>query len=81
MIGVCGLCSDNGEILESHIVPKFIYKWIKDTSLTGYLRNLKEPNIRRQDGLKMYLLCGACERKFSESEKWFSEKIFKNLNN
>ena len=73
---ICKLCGTNAELKESHIVPKSIYKWIKDTSATGYFRNLKNPNVRLQDGLKMYLLCENCEQKFGIYEKWFKEKIF-----
>jgi hypothetical protein len=40
------------------------------------MRNLTNPNIRSQDGLKMYLLCENCEQRFSIYEKWFKEKIF-----
>ena len=78
--GVCKLCRDNTTLKESHIIPKSIYKWLKDTSATGYMRNLTNPNVRTQDGIKMYLLCENCEQRFSVYEKWFKEKVFLPLN-
>jgi hypothetical protein len=74
--GICKLYGANTTLKESHIVPKSIYKWLKDTSATPYMRNLTNPNIRSQDGVKMYLLCENCEQRFSIYEKWFKEKIF-----
>ena len=73
---ICKLCGTHTTLKESHIVPKSIYKWLKDTSATGYMRNLTNPNVRSQDGIKMYLLCENCEQKFSIYEKWFKEKVF-----
>lgn len=75
-IGGCALCEKLKELKESHIIPKFIGKWLKDTSATGYLRLATEPNLRRQDLIKMPLLCHECEEKFSVYEKRFAEKIF-----
>lgn len=74
--GVCGLCLDENTLRESHIIPKFIYKWHKKTSVTGFLRSGENIQKRIQDGLKIYLLCENCEQLFSFWEKYFSENIF-----
>jgi len=52
MEGSCRLCSRARELQLSHIVPAFVYRWLKDLSGTGFLRFGKNPNRREQDGLK-----------------------------
>ena len=71
----CALCGTLSILRESHIVPKFVYKWMKQTG-TGRLRQLKKLNTPIQDGIKQKLLCGTCENLFSVEEKWFYENIF-----
>ena len=72
----CALCKQERDLRESHIVPKFIFDYLKETSATGYLRFSREPNRRVQDGTKVPLLCGECEQRFATLEKYFSERIF-----
>jgi len=72
----CALCGEISKLSESHIIPKFIFNWLKDTSATGYLRQAIKPNLRIQDGIKKELLCLTCENKFSVYEKYFAENIF-----
>jgi hypothetical protein len=72
---ICELHKENSELRESHIIPKFVYKWMKKTG-TSRLRQIKNINIPLQDGIKKYMLCQDCENLFSESEKWFSENAF-----
>lgn len=79
MKGICRLCERESDLQESHIIPKFIYSHLKDTSPTGKLRQADNPNHRKQDGIKLHWLCKTCESKFSEWEKYFSEKIYKPL--
>jgi hypothetical protein len=72
----CQLCLERKDIQESHIIPKFIYTWLKATSATGHMRLLRAPNLRVQNGEKLKLLCRDCEQIFSRHEKQFAEKIF-----
>ena len=76
MHGICALCKDETNLKESHLIPKFVGKWLKRTSATGYLRDMKNINKRQQDIFKEYLLCHNCEILFSGWEKLFSEQIF-----
>ena len=76
----CGLCEKEGELKQSHILPSFIFKWKKKHN-TGFFRTSDNPNVRAQEGLKSYMLCGQCEQRFSSWEKQFSEKIFKPFHN
>lgn len=73
---LCALCEKDERDEKSHIVPRFIYKWLKKTSGTGHLRAAHEPNNRIQDGFKYPLLCRSCEDDFSKYETKFSQQIF-----
>jgi hypothetical protein len=73
--GVCRLCGQTRDLRDSHIVPKFVFDWMKQTGGTHF-RVSGTPNRRVQDGRKYPLLCEECEQRFSGKEKWFSENIF-----
>ena len=70
----CALCQEAKELKKSHIIPRFIAKWIKKTSETGKFRDLEYKRI--QDSVKSYLLCDDCENIISKYENYFAEKIF-----
>jgi len=72
----CGLCQKEKPLLDSHIIPAFVFKWIKNTSATGYLRFLENINLRAQDGKKTKLLCSDCENILSVVETKFANAIF-----
>lgn len=76
MHGTCRLCGKSDDLKESHFIPKFVGKWIKSTSITGYIRQSSEPHKRAQDLAKEYWLCGCCEQLFSVWEREFSNKVF-----
>src|SRR5579871_192791 len=75
MNGTCRLFGTQESLRKSHIYPAFVIDYFKKTG-SKFLRRPKEPNVRLQDGLKIYLLSDKAEQRFSTSEKWFSEKIF-----
>jgi len=74
--GKCALCKKHSTLKKSHIVPKFVGKWLKKTSATGFLRGVKEPYVRMQDLPRLPLLCGNCEQLFSKLEHYFAAKVF-----
>ena len=76
VIGQCELCDQEKELQQSHIVPSFVYKWMKKSSVTGYFRHGETPNKRVQDGDKVYLLCKDCEQRFGTWEDIFAKKVF-----
>lgn len=80
-LGICKYCEKDEAIESSHLIPSFIYKWIKDTSPTGYMRATNESNKRQQDGCKSALLWNACEEKFSKFEKLFKKELFNKIAN
>jgi hypothetical protein len=71
----CRLCSRTRQTLGSHVFPKFIIRWLKSTG-TGYLRYIKQPNVRAQDGPIRRWLCGECEQLFGKNEAYFASSIF-----
>lgn len=74
--GECRLCGAIGPLSESHVIPKFIFRWMKETSGTGYLRFGQNPNRRVQDGPKDFWLCGSCEERLSGFETAFAQNVF-----
>jgi hypothetical protein len=58
---ICELCLKDKELADSHVIPSFIIKWLKKTSITGFVRNPLNGNRRIQDGYKMPLLFFDCE--------------------
>ncbi|AUO23201.1 hypothetical protein [Pseudomonas sp. NC02] len=74
--GQCKLCGSAGELKLSHFIPKFVGKWVKETSATGFIRFNGDINKRAQDIAKDYWLCGVCEQLFSGWEREFANRIF-----
>ncbi|EIR4730454.1 hypothetical protein LW554_002450, partial [Salmonella enterica subsp. enterica serovar Ouakam] len=72
----CRLCGRETVLELSHILPKFIFKYAKSTSLTGHIRATENPNRVVQDGKKTPFLCKECETLFSGWESYFSQNIF-----
>ncbi|HAT3877884.1 TPA: hypothetical protein I8669_002716 [Legionella pneumophila] len=76
MNDTCRLCEKSSKLANSHILPKSIFNWMKETSATGYLRSSQKVDVPQQDGIKTPFLCLECEKQFSTYEKYFKEKIF-----
>ena len=57
-------------------MPKFVGDWLRDTNVTGRLRSNKAPNKLIQDLEWRYMLCAACEGRFSVFEGEVCERIF-----
>ncbi len=72
----CPLCLQVAKLQESHIIPRFVGKWIKETSATGFLRGAEKPVKRLQDLPTLPLLCEKCEERFSAFETYFANEIF-----
>lgn len=76
MSETCALCLQQKPLRDSHIIPKFVGKWLKDTSATGFLASADDASKRKQDLVKEKLLCEYCEQKFSKFENYFANNIF-----
>lgn len=75
MRGICKLTKKEDELQNSHIYPKFVIDWYKETG-GKYIRGSQNPNVRLQSGYKKYMLSFEAEQLFSLREKWFAENIF-----
>ena len=73
---MCKLCHSDALLTQSHIFPKFIGRWLKDTAPTPYLRFAKDMDRRQQDLPTLPLLCKNCEQRFSVWETKFASEIF-----
>jgi len=74
--GLCRLCGRDADLLLSHILPAFAFRWLRESAGGGHLRNSETPNQRVQDGTKEYWLCASCESLFGRSEKAFADRLF-----
>lgn len=74
--GTCKLCKAETELLNSHIVPAFAFRWLKASSGHGKIRKGSNPNQRIQDGDKRFWLCSDCEDLLNISETLFSNELF-----
>jgi hypothetical protein len=77
---VCPLCGGPGPFRISHIIPKFAFEWLKDTSATGFMRHGPHPNLRVQDGFKKELLCDSCEQLLAGWEDAVAAQLFRPYN-
>lgn len=72
----CALCQLEPRGEDSHIIPNFVYRWLKKISATGFIRSTGNINQRVQDGVKYPLLCKKCEDTFSVFEAAFANEVF-----
>ena len=72
----CALCAQSSDLQASHIIPSFVFHWLRDSSATGHIRFSETPNMRVQDGWKPRMLCRDCEQRFAVWEKAFAENCF-----
>ena len=72
----CSLCGNMKPLRMSHFIPKFVGRWMKKTSATGFLSNAEDMSRRVQDLSSAPLLCGDCELRFSKLESYFADIMF-----
>ena len=75
MSGTCRLCGNERELQQSHVIPRFVIKWLKQSGATPFLRGAEEPDTRIQDK-KEKLLCSECEQRLGDWEQRFASHIF-----
>lgn len=77
----CALCNKEAALIQSHIIPKFIYDRIKAYPQSRF-RALNQPKRAMQAGEVYPMLCHDCEERFSALERQFSlnfiEPLFNN---
>lgn len=73
--GTCALCrKENIELMQSHIIPKAVYKRTKSFENSRF-RSFYDPKTIYQDGEKKPMLCHDCEEFFSKYETEFSNRF------
>ncbi|EJV0610147.1 hypothetical protein [Vibrio parahaemolyticus] len=77
----CKLCNENRELRESHIIPRFLYRYmikVTDNNLTQFsgALNLWQRSNRQ---LTKKLLCSDCEQRLGSNETEFSD-VFRAIN-
>lgn len=67
--GICALCGQLGKLHESHFLPKGVYKLLRDSNNGNDNPVLisKRTATQKSFQMKQPLLCGSCERRFSEN--------------
>lgn len=75
-VGLCGLCESSGPLRNGHLVPRFVVRWVKETSATGLLLAPATEGRPQQDARTRRLFCSACEQLLSRDEKAFAEHVF-----
>jgi hypothetical protein len=76
---LCRFCLHSRPLVDSHVVPAFVFRWQRETSATGYLRSGARPNLRMQDGWKRPMLCVECETIMSRYESSFAMTLFRQI--
>ncbi|SFV26412.1 hypothetical protein SAMN05428990_0306 [Pseudoxanthomonas sp. YR558] len=74
--GPCRLCQRNDELQLSHVVPAFVFRWMRESSGNGHLRSTASPNLRVQDGPQKHWLCRDCEARLGRYETAFAGQLF-----
>ena len=72
---VCQLCKTPAPLQNSHIIPAFVFKWLKSGG-AGHIRHTGNINRRVQDGATKKMLCAECEALFNIWDTKFSNEIF-----
>jgi hypothetical protein len=77
--GRCRLCNAEGPLVESHIIPNFQYKPLKEKE--GYFLVLStdptKKEFKRQKGITEYLLCAECDNvRLSRNENHLAKFLF-----
>jgi hypothetical protein len=72
----CAFCRKRAQLMESHVLPAFLFRWLRERGMTEHIRFLQNPNRRIQDGIKKPWFCSACETHFSGYETAFAGRFF-----
>ena len=73
---ICRLCRVESTLQLSHVVPAFVFRWLRETSANSHIRSTKAPNLRVQDGPQQHWLCSDCEMRLGKSETSFAKELF-----
>jgi hypothetical protein len=72
----CRLCLQSAALRISHVVPKFVGRWLKRDLGGATFLSMADGRTSRQDLIKAPLLCGTCEGRLQDAERYFRENVF-----
>lgn len=75
---VCKLCHKEGDLLNSHIIPEFIYKPLYDEKHRFHVISTykQEDRKKEQKGIREKMLCSDCEQHISRYENYARKVLF-----
>jgi hypothetical protein len=73
-LGTCKLCLEQGDLHESHYLPKALYGLLRHD---GELPIIASPNLIRRDQkqIKDFVLCGKCEQRFNSMGEDYTMRV------
>jgi hypothetical protein len=74
--GACRLCGEVRALCRSHIIPKFVGDWMRDTGGGGRLRTSDAPDRLVEDLPTRHMLCLECEARFNRFETEVCNRLF-----
>ena len=74
----CKLCNKDGKLMNSHIIPEFIYKPLYDEKHRFHVLSTYKQKDRpkEQKGIREKMLCSDCEQHISRYENYASKVLF-----
>src|SRR5688572_14352094 len=76
-IGKCRLClTDNVELCDSHILPRFAYKRVRPDKGGGPVFFNGKTAVQTDAQVTEYLLCRGCEDRFMKVETRFAPLVY-----
>ena len=76
----CALCGTLAVLIDSHFLPKALYRLIRDNTMKNPNPELvtKGKDVQTSSQMKRYLLCSVCEDLFSKNgESWVLARCFR----
>lgn len=76
--GVCKLCNQNAQLVDSHIIPKSFYgKWAEEKLVVISIKTRQKIGSTRK-GLYDQFLCKDCEYKFNDIDNFAAQMFMQN---
>src|ERR1035441_220032 len=78
-LGICGLCGEEGNLLDSDLLPSAIYKSMKASSGKNPNPVYVKPGaaVATSDEVRQHFLCGLCEDRLNNGgERWIVRNCY-----
>jgi len=74
----CKLCNNESKLMNSHIIPEFIYKPLYDEKHRFHVLSTykKVGKLKEQKGIRENMLCSECEQHISRYESYARKVLF-----